>query len=114
MPDFAECLPCGHKWLARDDFLADRKIEITGYKVNYDDLLAGRFLFSHACGAILALSVRNFNGLYQGPIFKDRATGTEACPEYCLYQDRLDACNARCECAYVRNIIGIIKAWPKA
>ena len=113
MPDFIECSPCGQKWIARDDFLADPGVEITGYQVNYDNLLGGTFLFNHSCGATLALSVRIFNGLYEGPIFKERATDTEDCPGYCLYQDRLDACDLRCECAYIRNIIDIIKTWPK-
>lgn len=110
---FKECLPCGNKWFARDDFLEDSSIEITGYQVNLDDLLAGTFLFNHSCGSTLSLSVRYFNGLYEGPIFKERATGSDDCPEYCLYQDQLDKCSARCECAYVRNIIDIIKKWPK-
>jgi hypothetical protein len=113
MSVFRKCPSCGHTWYARDAFLADPGIKIVGYQVNYDTLLAGTFIFSHPCGATLPLSVRNFNGLYEGPIFKERATDTEDCPGYCLYQDRLDACDSRCECAYVRNIIDIIKTWPK-
>lgn len=113
MPVFTECLPCGQKWFTRGDFLEDPGIEIIGYRVNFDDLTAGTFLFRHACGARLALSVRHFNGLYEGPIFSERATGSDECPGYCLYPDQLDKCSARCECAYVRNIIDIIKKWPK-
>ena len=113
MPVFKECLPCFYKWFSRDDFLRDSSIEIIGYQVNFDNLLAGYLLFNHSCGATLALSVRNFNGLYEGPIFQERATGSDDCPGYCLYQDQLDTCSARCECAYVRNIIDIIKKWPK-
>ncbi|MDY6789806.1 MAG: hypothetical protein SWH54_00935 [Thermodesulfobacteriota bacterium] len=113
MQVFKECLPCGHKWFDRDDFLQDSSLEIVGYKVNFDDLLAGTFLFNHSCGATLALPVRYFNGLYEGPIFKERATGSNDCPEYCLYQDQLDKCTVRCECVFVRNIIDIIKKWPK-
>lgn len=113
MPVFKQCLPCEYRWSDRDAFLGDPSIEIIGYQVNFDDLLAGIFLFNHSCGATLALSVRNFNGLYEGPIFADRATGSDECPEYCLYPPQLDLCPARCECAYVRNIIDIIKRWPK-
>ncbi len=113
MPVFKECLPCCYKWFSRDDFLRDSSIEIIGYQVNFDNLLAGYFLFNHSCDATLALSVRNFNGLYEGPIFHERAIGSDDCPGYCLYQDQLDTCSARCECAYVRNIIEIIKKWPK-
>ena len=113
MPVFSECPPCGRKWPGRVDFLEDPQIEIVGYCVDFDDLTAGTFLFRHACGATLSLSVRHFNGLYEGPIFQERATGSDECPGYCLYQDRLDKCAARCECAYVRNIIDIIRKWPK-
>jgi hypothetical protein len=113
MPVFKECLQCGSKWFTRDDFLDDASIEIVGYRVNFDDLLAGAFLFKHACGATISLSVRYFNGLYEGPIFSERATGSDDCPGYCLYQDQLEKCAARCECAYVRNIIDIIRKWPK-
>jgi hypothetical protein len=113
MKVFTKCSACGHQWLDCKDFLEDPGIEITGYQVNFDDLAAGTFLFSHACGATLSLSVRYFNGLYEGPIFQERATGSDDCPGYCLYQDQLDKCFARCECAYVRNIIDIIKNWPK-
>jgi len=110
---FKKCSACGARWSVRRDFLEDPDIEIVGYQVDFDDLAAGAFLFSHSCGASLSLSVRNFNGLYEGPIFEERATGSAECPGYCLYQDQLDKCSARCECAYVRNIIDIIKAWPK-
>jgi len=113
MPVFKECLPCGSKWSSRDEFLEDADIEILGYQVNFNDLSGGFFLFNHSCGATLATSVRHFNGLYEGTIFKDRKTGSQDCPGFCLYKDQLDECPARCECAYVRNIITIIKKWPK-
>jgi len=113
MPIFTECLPCNEKWFARDDFLEDPEIEIIGYHANFDDLLAGNFIFNHSCGVTNSISVRYFNGLYEGTIYKERATGTDDCPEYCLYQDKLDQCFTRCECAFVRNIIDIIKKWPK-
>jgi hypothetical protein len=44
---------------------------------------------------------------------EERKTGTEECPGYCLHQDELQPCPARCECAYVREIIQIIRNWPK-
>ena len=113
MPVFTECLPCGHQWFSRDDFLGDPNVEIIQYEVNFDNLLAGQFIFNHSCGERFPLSVRNFNGLYHGPIFQERATGSDICPGYCLYRDQLNACSARCECAYVRAIIDIIKKWTK-
>lgn len=110
---FKECRPCGFTWGDLNDFLGDPDIRIVGYQVDYDDLVAGTFLFIHSCGATLHLPVREFYDLHEGPIFKLRATGSDDCPGYCQYQDQLDTCPAHCECAYVRDIIHIIKSWPK-
>jgi len=113
MSFLSECSPCGAEWTSRNAFLGDPDVDIVGYRANFDDLLAGSFHFNHACGTTLSLSVRHFNGLYEGTIFTERATGSDVCPDYCLYQDQLNTCPARCECAFVRNIIDIIKKWPK-
>ena len=107
------CKTCDFKWGDLNDFLGDPDTIITGYRVNFDELAAGTLLFEHSCGATLNLFVNEFKGLHEGPTIRKRATGTEECPEYCLYQDKLDICPANCECAYVRDIIYIIKSWPK-
>jgi hypothetical protein len=41
-------------------------------------------------------------------------TGTAECPEFCLHRSKLNPCPAKCECAYIREIIQAIKNWPKA
>lgn len=81
MTIFKECLSCGNKWSVRNDYLEDPNVEIVGYQVDSDNLSAGRFLFNHSCGATMRLSVRHFNELYEGPIFKERATGSDECPQ---------------------------------
>ena len=100
-------------WGDLNDFLGDPEIKIIGYQANFDELSAGAFLFNHSCGATLAISVKDFSELHQGPIFKKKAFGTDECPEYCLHQEQLGRCSIECECAYVRDIIYIIKTWPK-
>lgn len=112
-PLFSRCRPCGAKWPTREFFLRDPRLEIIEYRANLDDVTAGAFVFLHGCGSNLSLSVRDFNGLYHGTIFNVRAEGSDACPAYCLYKENLKPCEVKCECAYVRNIIGIIKDWPK-
>lgn len=112
-PPFSLCRSCGADWPTRNHFLKDPGLEIIEYRANFDDIAAGAFTFFHTCGSNLSLSVRNFNGLYEGPIFNVRATESEECPGYCLYKNNLKPCEVKCECAYVRNIIGIIKNWPK-
>lgn len=111
---FKQCPCCGLAWPTRDAFLRDPKLIVVGYQVNFDKLLLGLFLFSHrACGSTIALPAESFRELYDGPIYESRATGTDECPEYCLYESELGACRAKCECAYVREILQVVRRWPK-
>jgi hypothetical protein len=42
--------------------------------------------FNHTpCLTTLAIKASEFTDLYDGPIFTERATGTESCPGYCLH-----------------------------
>ena len=110
---FKQCTACGFKWSTRDRFLEDPDIELVGYQVNFVELLAGFFLFNHSCGTTLAVLSEAFEDLYDGPVFTDRATGSEECQEHCLHEDDLSPCPAQCECAFVREIIQYIKSWSK-
>lgn len=111
---FKRCPCCGYVWPARDEFLADPQLAVVGYQVNFDELLLGLFLFSHlACGSTIALPAGVFRGLYNGPVYASRATGTPDCPGYCLRQAELEPCPAQCECAYVREVLQIVRNWPK-
>ena len=76
-PLFSQCRPCGTHWPTRDHFLSDPGLEIVEYQGNFEDLTAGAFIFCHACGSTLSLSVRHFNGLYHGTIFNVRATNSD-------------------------------------
>ena len=111
---FKQCSTCGFKWSSRDQFLEDPDVELVGYQVNFEELLAGFFLFNHSCGTTLAIPVEPFEDLYDGPVFRERATGSEACPEHCLHEENLIPCPTHCECAFVREIIQYIKSWPKS
>lgn len=84
-----------------------------GYQVNYDELLAGMFLFNHICGTSLAISAEEFQDLYDGPIFTERLNGTEECEDHCLHESDLRPCPAKCECSFVREIVQVILNWPK-
>ena len=110
---FKICPSCGFEWTSRDVFLEDSSLEIIGYQMNIDALDAGAFLFNHSCKSTLAIQVSAFKDIYDGPIFSARATGTDQCPEYCLHQSELRPCPVECECAYVREIIQMIKSRPK-
>lgn len=74
-------------------------------------------MFNHeipTCGTTLAMAALAFRDLHAGPVFKARLTpGDEGCPGFCQYEDNLMPCPGRCSCAYVRDILQQIKAWPK-
>jgi hypothetical protein len=109
------CTCCGHVWHTRDAFLGDPQLEVVGYQVDFVDLLLGLLLFNHlTCGSTIAVPAGLFKNLYDGPIYSERATGTADCPKYCRYVSELEACRAKCECAYIREILQIVRQWPKA
>ena len=111
--DFKHCDVCGKAWPIRGDFLADPEVDLVGYQVNFTDLVTGLLLFDHDCGTTLAISALEFRDLYDGPIFRSRRTGEDDCPGYCLHTDELRPCPARCECAFVRDLLQIVGQWPK-
>ena len=110
---FKKCSNCGFKWTTRDSFLTDSNLHIIGYQANFTELATGLLYFNHSCGGTLAIRAYLFGDLYNGPIFQERATGGDDCPGYCLHRDELKPCPAECECAYVREIVHMIKNWPK-
>jgi hypothetical protein len=110
---FKTCTVCKRIWGTRVEFLDDPDTSFVGYQVHFKDLTEGLFLFNHSCGATMTLRAGLFKDLYDGPIFGDRLTGTDHCPGYCLLERELRPCPARCECAFVREILQHIKDWPK-
>jgi hypothetical protein len=110
---FKKCSACGFVWSDRNDFLGDPDINLVGYQVNFRQLAAGLFLFNHVCKGTLAISAALFSDLYDGPIFTERMTDGPECSGHCFHQSNLNPCPNQCECAFVREIIKKINAWPK-
>ena len=110
---FKQCNYCKKTWKSYQQFLSDPDVKLTGYQVSFEELEAGIFLFNHSCNNTMALPADAFTHLYDGPIFKERATGAGDCPGYCLNDCELRPCMAQCECAYVREVLQIVKDWPK-
>ena len=110
---FKTCPMCECVWTARELFLADPQVELLGYQPDFRELTSGLLLFNHACKSTLSIPVAEFRDLYNGPIFEQRVLGTDACPGHCLHSSLLLPCPAACECAYVREIIQMIRDWPK-
>ncbi len=110
---FKKCTKCGFVWPERMSFLSDPQLCLVGYQANFEELVAGFFLFTHICGTTFSIEAGDFRDLYEGPIFSERLNGTNGCERYCLHEDDLRPCSAKCECAYVREIGQIILKWPK-
>jgi hypothetical protein len=110
---FLKCSLCHRNWPSRDAFLADPDVELCGYQADFDELIAGIFLFKHRCGNTLGLMAGDFSDLHDGPIFVERLTGSEHCAGYCRQKNALNPCLAHCECAFVREILQVVRQWPK-
>jgi hypothetical protein len=54
-----------------------------------------------------------FFDLHEGAIFERRTTEHKSCPRYCLREEDLRPCPTTCECAFVREILQVIRRWPK-
>jgi hypothetical protein len=112
---FKRCTGCGRVWRTRHAMLSDPDVALTGYQANFVDLQEGFFLFTHrdpGCGTTVAMPAARFTDLYEGPVFEERLTGTEHCPGHCLRRDDLVRCPAKCECAFVREVMDMIQHWP--
>lgn len=110
---FETCPLCEKAWETRNDFLDDPDLAIVGYQAHFEELTEGLFLFDHSCGTTMALKAGDLLDLYHGQIFETRLTGTDECPGYCIRGYELRSCPAKCDCAFAREVIQIIKAWPK-
>ena len=110
---FKKCTKCDHIWENREAFLSDPGLEIIGYQASFEEIKDGLFLFNHVCETTLAMDVIDFDDLYKGPVYDTSMADTDACSELCYDINNLDACGAECKYAYVRDIIQIIKNWPK-
>ncbi|MBI5558693.1 MAG: hypothetical protein HY885_13760 [Deltaproteobacteria bacterium] len=111
---FKACPSCGKKWQDYNQLLADPATCVIGYQVCFASLREGLFLFNHTCGTTLAIPVGALQHLYDGPLYQERLDNSEKCQGMCLNQHDTEPCPAKCECAYAREILQIVKGWPKA
>ena len=52
---FKRCPMCSFRWETRDSFLEDPDIDLVGYQISFEDLVAGHFLFNHTCKGTLGI-----------------------------------------------------------
>ncbi|MBU0681290.1 MAG: hypothetical protein KKD73_07700 [Proteobacteria bacterium] len=113
---FKICPCCATVWQNREDFLEDSSLEINGYAPDFDHLLEGLFFFTHhvgGCFSTMTLKANTFAELYIGMKYQEHKTADADCPRYCFNKEELRRCEELCECAYVREIVDIIRQHPK-
>ena len=109
---FKQCPCCQRSWESRDQFLEDPGLELSGYQADLEFLEEGLFYFNHkaeGCGSTIVLGVSQFLDLYTGPRYTERLTLLEGCPRYCIDKAQMNRCEAVCECAFVREVLQIVK-----
>ena len=107
-----KCPNCNEIRPTQKQFIFDRQLELNGSMADFEKLEYGLFLFTHNLTdrrSTMAIRVCDFMNLYTGPMYKERKTGTEECPGYCLDSEQLSRCEAMCECAFSRENIHIIR-----
>ena len=110
---FKQCTSCATQWQDQQQFLTDPDVSLLGLQVCFDDLRQGLVLFNHSCKTTFSVEVSKFENLYQGPVYTERLTASDDCPGYCLNERELKPCPAKCSCAFVREILQVIKEFPK-
>lgn len=111
---FETCPMCSEAWVSREAFLSDARVAVVGYQADVESLEAGLFLFNHRkreCGTTLVIEAGRFVDLSAGPMYRRNLHGTEECSGYCLRPDELRPCPAHCECAYVRDVLQVVRNW---
>ncbi len=109
---FKICPCCNHQWQRREDFLSDLSLYLNGYQSDLDTLEEGLLLFTHemeSCHSTLGIQVKEVMDLYQGPRYPDKRALSKECPRYCLDPHNLKRCEVHCECAFVRELIQLLK-----
>jgi hypothetical protein len=108
---FKTCPKCRTSWASRNGFLSDNLIKLNGYQVSLSSLEKGLLLFTHeafSCNSTMGIYVTEFNDMYTGTRYTESKALTTECPRYCFDEKRLERCDAKCECAFVREIISTI------
>jgi hypothetical protein len=112
MPPFKTCPSCSQIWQTRDEFVLDTQLELNGYKADFEKLEYGLFFFTHhqnGCFSTMAIEVLDFKDMFSGKPYPERKTDSEECPGYCRDKEQLERCDNICECAFVREIMNMLR-----
>ncbi len=100
------CDGCGKMWNTLGQFLRDPDVRFDRYRLCLDDFRRGAYVFSHACGASVEVSVSRL----ARPRFSGKSlAGSHACPNLCYYEASMASCSAMCEGAIYRRLARKLK-----
>ncbi|MBD3418989.1 MAG: hypothetical protein GF398_02605 [Chitinivibrionales bacterium] len=105
---------CGQEWDTLERFLSDEGVGLCGYFAlpMHPELSAIAFNH-HACKSTMAISAFEFKHMYQGPVFQGNHYHHVDCVGACKDSTNLESCPMHCECVWVREVMQIIRNWPK-
>ena len=109
---FKTCSCCGVSWPTRESFLSDPYLRVDGYQSDFEFLEEGLFFLTHCkddCHSTMTIPAREFADLYSGCRYPQSKALSQECPRYCVDKEQLARCDAYCECAYVREVLSIVK-----
>jgi len=109
---FKTCSKCEHVWACLADVVVDGTLEVNGYQASFDAPEEGLVLVTHAaedCQTTLAVVAIELRPLYDGPEYTERKTLTDECSRQCLYEGKLEVCEAECDMAWIRRVLQYLR-----
>jgi hypothetical protein len=102
------CPSCKKTWDDPLDLIRDRSLRLNGYQAVVPDSTDGLLLLTHeaaGCRSTLAVFVRDFRFLYDGPAYGVCLQGEPSCEEHCQLQKDLSLCDAHCSMHWAREVL---------
>lgn len=109
---FKTCSKCAYVWVSLRDVVVDEAIEVNGYQASFEAPEEGLVLVTHnagQCQTTLAMVARELRPLYDGPDYPERKALTDECSRHCLYEGKLEVCEAECDMAWVRRALQYLR-----
>ena len=110
---YKTCRSCGTKWETPLDVLLDRNLRVDGYQATFPDAQDGLVLLTHLlphCRSTIAVLIRDYKFLYDGPQNTELLMGSGACSGHCLDHNNLERCAASCSMAWSRTVMQYFRA----
>jgi len=102
------CPSCKKTWDDPLDLIRDRSLRLEGYQAAVPDADNGVVLLTHeapGCRSTLAVFVRDFHHLYDGPEYELCLQGQPSCGLHCLNREDLSPCDAPCSMHWARAVL---------